>query len=667
MRLARLCLALLVFLIPLIGGQPGVAPLAIAAVLVSSGWLAWATERTAARPARFPLAWPLAALLVITLLTTVTSVYRPASVLAVWQVLVLTGMAGLACVVSLDRRQIGIGAWLFLAGMQGGLGYAWWGWITAHDPNFRITSTWINTNYYAAFLLISLPLLAALARRLASRWRWVFCVIAVLSLASLFMTQSRGAVLALLVMLLVFVPAWAWLEGRLSARTIGLAAIGFVILIGLALASPLGKRILDPQVRAHQMHSQLFRVYTWHDAFRMANAHPLLGTGPNTFASAYGQYQTMGYTRNPHSLYLQAAAETGWPGLAVLLFLLGSIGLLAWSILKATARSSDETDRLPAMLALALLAAVMGLLLHGFVDAIWALPGIQMLIVLHTVVVWRLVEQPKLNKAPMSTRIAVPAVLLAIAFMMIPGAYAERYADEARHAEKVTNDWRATQLRQALAMSPTNASYLRDASAYTPAEEGLQYLRRAMALEPTNAANWLYLGHLHLRAKQYAEAKQAYATAVEKQAHFFPALFGLAETDWRLGNNAECRKTLRQIVDMEESDFQRTQPVDVPEPWYLQSWYALAVLDARDGQDAAEQDFRRAVTAGERYDQSFAAEAAAWSEFTNSQDEQLRVHMLTYLACLRLHDTDGAQRLREKYFNRVPDDFFNSLPKTPFL
>ena len=47
--------------------------------------------------------------------------------------------------------------------MRGNRRYAWWWWITVHDPTFRITSTWINANYYAAFLLISLPLLATLA------------------------------------------------------------------------------------------------------------------------------------------------------------------------------------------------------------------------------------------------------------------------------------------------------------------------------------------------------------------------------------------------------------------------------------------------------------------------------------------------------------------------
>jgi len=53
MRIARLCLVLLLLLIPLLGGQPGVIPLAVFGVLTAFGWLGWASEREAALPKGF--------------------------------------------------------------------------------------------------------------------------------------------------------------------------------------------------------------------------------------------------------------------------------------------------------------------------------------------------------------------------------------------------------------------------------------------------------------------------------------------------------------------------------------------------------------------------------------------------------------------------------------
>jgi O-antigen ligase len=61
----------------------------------------------------------------------------------------------------------------------------------------------------------------------------------------------------------------------------------------------------------------------------MARTHPLLGIGPGNYADQFQTYAArVGLTprdiMDPHSLYIQVAAETGFAGLFALLYLLGS-------------------------------------------------------------------------------------------------------------------------------------------------------------------------------------------------------------------------------------------------------------------------------------------------------------------------------------------------------
>ena len=686
MRIARLCLLLLLLLIPLLGGQAGVIPLAVFGVLTAFGWLGWASEKTASLPKTFPLRWPFAALIAVTVVTTFTSVYKPAGVLGIWQVVVLAGAAMLVCAVPLDRRQLFTGVLAFCAGSLASIAYGWYQWaswlVKRHELSWRILGAWENPNYFAAFLLITLPALVILARQSkVAPVRWGMGLLALLALVTLVMTQSRGGVLALLLCLLVFLPAWGWAEGRLSARTIGLGAVGFVILIGLMLLSPIGKRVLDPAVREKQFHSQMFRLYTWRGALRMARDYPWLGSGPNTFASAFGKYQEVGYTRNAHNIYLQAAAETGWPGMLVLLFFFAGIVSIGMQIIDKSAGNANER-LLRVTAAVALLASLLGLLLHGLVDADWSYPGIQFTLVLQAMLVWRLAEQPP-TVAPGKLRVLLPIVFLAVAALLLPGAYAKIYADKALNVTGPdVRAQRAALYRQAVGLAPTTAAYLREAAAYAPFEEGMKYLERAMRCEPTNAANWLYRGQLDQRYGDYRAALADFRTAETKQPYFFPALLGMAQVNLQLGDKAAGRTALEKIVKTQDGPRDKYRPIDVPEPFYTQAWYALACLDLqKDDRSAAVQAFEKALASGTKYTEEFQAssEAQAQAVIKGNTVEQDIVHGVLLWSYRQLEqlmkDTNPhaarnhrkeAETLRETYFKYVPAELFTEIPDSPF-
>ncbi|MHB9110472.1 MAG: O-antigen ligase family protein [Armatimonadota bacterium] len=650
MRIARLCLLLLLLLIPLLGGQPGVVPLAVFGVLAAFGWLGWATEREAALPAGFPLRWPFLVLLGFTILTTFTSVYKPASVLAIWQLSVLAGAALLIAAVPLDRRQLLIGVGAFCAGVLASIVYGWYFWakwnLAPHEFSWRIGSTWINPNYYAAFLVVILPALVILARQgKTAFWRWGVGALAGLTLMTLMMTQSRGGVLALLLCLLFFLPAWAWAEGRLSACTLGLGAAGFAVLIGLLLLSPVGQRVLDPEIRVKQLHSQMFRYHTWRGTLDMIRDYPVLGSGPNTFASAFGKYQLAGFTSNPHQMYLLAAAETGWAGMLALLFFFGGI---AWVGVLAIKRAGE--DRLPRVGGVALLASLLGLLLHGLVDADWSFPGIQLTLVLQAVLLWRLLDP---LFAPASRlRILLPVLSLGVAAMLVLGAYAASFAEKGRDpGSQATRGERAEFYRMALRLAPTNAEFLRRASYSVPPETGREYLAAAMRLERTNAANWQLRGLLNLQQRDYAQALADFRAAAEKEPGNFVTLLGIAQASFKLEDYAACRRALEQILATRGTLRDTYRPIDVPVPAYAQARYALAVLDLRTGRNA-RGELEQTLAEVRKYQQEYKDEATALEQHFGSKEKQL-IEKIEALAGQQLAPTVGPGPRP----NALPDPF----------
>lgn len=641
---ARLCLLFALILLPLLGGESGVLPLVLFAALAAGGWLGWATAQPRPSLPRLPLRWPLLALLLLTLVTTLTSVYRPASLLGFWQVVVLIGLVTLAAVVPLERRHLQLGVCAFGAAVLLGAVSGLWDWQQFHNAEYRVQSAWENANYYAAFLLISLPLLAVFARH-ATQWAWKLALGAgvVCGLAALALTQSRGGLLAFFLMLLVFAPGWLWAEGKLSRRGLGLLAAGFVVLVGLTLISPVGKRIFDPVTRARQLHSQMFRVYTWQGDLRMIHARPWLGTGPNTFASAYGQYQIAGFARHAHQIYLHAAAEMGWGGALVLLWLFGAalyLGVRGIAQVRRTELPAQERAFLTSV-AIAQGAATFGLLLHGLFDSDWLYLGMQLTLLLQAVLVWRLTGTPApARQAPRWVRVSVPAVLVLITLLLLPGARAEQLVAQAgylreqlpaqsREEQASTLLQMAELYRQALRLAPNNTAYLRLAAAYVPADEGEEDLQLAMRLEPTNAANWLNYGNLALTNRSPNIAAAAYRTAERKQPNLLPALYGLSQASWLQGDQPGARAALQRILATIGTPLDQYFPLEVPETWYLRAWYAEANFALRAGDvPTARNAFAQAITAAAHYQHGYTKEAEASALVNGTTGERREVEVL---------------------------------------
>lgn len=158
-----------------------------------------------------------------------------------------------------------------------------------------------------------------------------------LAIACLFLARSRGVWLGLAA------AAAVWSLRRWGARAA--APIVFAAaLFGAAVAAGLLPRSVDEILFKRYREYAEARPRLWRAAAQVATSRPWLGTGPGSFAVGFrenpaplvdGAARWSMSTDYAHSEPLQAAAETGWAGLA--LWLLG-----AGAALRALLRRADD-------------------------------------------------------------------------------------------------------------------------------------------------------------------------------------------------------------------------------------------------------------------------------------------------------------------------------------
>jgi len=199
-----------------------------------------------------------------------------------------------------------------------------WFWPVLFENIIPRQGFFTNSNIAAGYL--GMALVVALLRMLRQERVNLFGFLIVL--AGWGLTQSRGAFLAMVVVVVVYavintreieqiLSRWKWNQWGKFA----------LVVLVLAIASiPMVNRLfyaLDMDPRAN------FRVEIWKSAWHMAMAQPLWGFGPGTFGDIFPIYRS-GFLWNTmtdvaHNEYLQVAAECGFPGLILTVLLLWSL------------------------------------------------------------------------------------------------------------------------------------------------------------------------------------------------------------------------------------------------------------------------------------------------------------------------------------------------------
>jgi O-antigen ligase len=218
-----------------------------------------------------------------------------------------------------------------------------------------------DPNYEALSLVMVVPLAIWLASyEDRALWKWIGRGCSPILAFAVFVSQSRGGLLALSVMAVL-----AWGNSQHKTRL----AVGFVAAAAVMFAiGPLQmiKRIqqiqIEGQAETGAEVSTRARVELARAGLRMIEAHPVFGVGLGQFSSAELRYNPIlvsleGNPHIAHNTYVQLGAEGGIPTLALYLVILG----VTLATCRSAQKGQDVADDIAA-LALAFQIGLIGIM-----------------------------------------------------------------------------------------------------------------------------------------------------------------------------------------------------------------------------------------------------------------------------------------------------------------
>jgi len=212
-------------------------------------------------------------------------------------------------------------------------------------------------NRFAQILIVLLPFSLFLYRNgKRGATRWMAGVLGLLTLAGMAVTLSRGALVALLLMVVALV-CLRWI------RPVHLAVALVLLLVLIPTVSPhFVPRMLsianvtylledDPANQRHADGAIRGRTTSMLTALTMFRDHPILGVGPGQFREYYLEYvdnpdikfRDIRTTRRAHTLYFEMGAEVGVLGLGTFLAI---PLLLGWRLFGERRRWADRDPEL---------------------------------------------------------------------------------------------------------------------------------------------------------------------------------------------------------------------------------------------------------------------------------------------------------------------------------
>jgi len=241
-------------------------------------------------------------------------------------------------------------------------------WLRQPRSGGWIYGPYVNHNHYAGLmeLLIPIPLVLSLTRLAGEKERAAAGIAAAVMVGTVFLSGSRGGMIAIFVELMVFAVV-LFRQKRNIRIAIGVGAFA-VVLIGLLTwlgGKDLTTRVSSISTEARSEVSGGMRLSIDRDALEMFRHRPVLGWGLGTFPVVYPQFRsfyTNFFVNEAHNDYLQLLDEMG---------LLG-FGVMVWFLIvlyrRALSKIGNWTSSVSSAVTLACGLGFTGILIHSFFD-----------------------------------------------------------------------------------------------------------------------------------------------------------------------------------------------------------------------------------------------------------------------------------------------------------
>jgi putative inorganic carbon (hco3(-)) transporter len=203
-------------------------------------------------------------------------------------------------------------------------GIGWTGMPMSDDGRIQYVGIFNDPNDLGLLFAATLPMAFFLRHRSSSALpRWFWLAGAALLLYGTYLTNSRGAMLAVLLVAGIYV--W-YRRGILTAGTLGI--------LGLACLKMLSSRMQELDAGEE---SASGRVDAWYAGMRMFLSHPLFGVGAGNFT----EYNDL----TAHNSFVLVLAETGFVGFMLWLAFVGYTFWMVLTVLRHKPEPAMDTER----------------------------------------------------------------------------------------------------------------------------------------------------------------------------------------------------------------------------------------------------------------------------------------------------------------------------------
>lgn len=344
--------------------------LALTAVLLEKS-LAWSWEWIST-----PLDTPILILLVLSILSTAFSVHTTTSI---WSFILLCNYVIIFYLIIHTHRTrhqlrrlvyliIGSAALISIIGLLKIFcdnPFPWWDYTDFQTAPDRLSSTFGNADHLAGYMEMTLPVLLGLLLTGFRGMRIVLLIVlAALLFTALLLSLSRGGWLGA-VSGLCFMCIALLLNRYFQSKKLVLALGGGCVVVAfLVLSSTTVVKRIRTVEEMGNIPNLKARITVWSGAVEMIKDHPLLGTGPGTFAIIFTQHQPPGVVSRyfaAHNDYLQVTAETG----------LVLVPVIAWMIIIFFVKGFKKLNnpsRLVRGTTLGAMSGVSSILIHSIFD-----------------------------------------------------------------------------------------------------------------------------------------------------------------------------------------------------------------------------------------------------------------------------------------------------------
>ena len=448
-------------------------------------------------------------------------------------------------------------------------------WLAAHPgvwlPTLVYRPNYANNVVVPCYVML---MLAAASWFYTKSWltRALLAVYALVLLASIFITSSRGGWLATAAGFAVLAGLLYWKRNAelkdwwVKAKTkkwlmwSGVA----IAVVGLALAGWVGLKLVS-----HPSHGALLtsRSEFWPAAINTFLEHPLTGTGPYTFTNAYLTYNSVppkSIFYHAHDALLNLLAEMGLVGAA-------TFGLVLFFLIKRLIHRLQNTSGAELPLVMGVTAGVAALAVNSISECFHMEPVITVGLFM---ALGAALAEPVTAAGTHWRRpywVIVPAALVWLEIWMMapmfPGVNAANANDlpraEAAFQEAVRREpWSVVahqQLGQVYAMEADQGS----PEALPKAVAELEWV---VAKDPNWSANWLNLGALYRQQGELDQARGALEAAVKAAPDWSLPYLNLGLTAEQQGDQAAALDAYGMALtkgETAEADFWQESPVRI--------------------------------------------------------------------------------------------------------